>query len=149
MHSTLYLTASLLLSLSALPSTAAQTPTLEPTSAASSRSQMSVITRTVQAVNYQHRSGATKIDFAGTTLMPSANGQAKIESKEGYIEIEVDFHNFDSPKTFGNEYLTYILWAISPEGSAVNLGEILIGSNHSGKLDVTTPLQAFALVVTA
>jgi len=110
---------------------------------------MSVITRTVQAVNYQHRSGATKIDFAGTTLMPLASGGAKIESKKGYIEIEVEFHNFDSPKAFGDEYLTYILWAISPEGSAVNLGEILIGSNHSGKLDVTTPLQAFALVVTA
>ncbi len=73
------------------------------------------VSRTVQAVNYQHRSGATKVDFAGTDLMPSANGQAKVESKRGAIEIEVEFGNLHKPTTFGNEYLTYILWAISPE----------------------------------
>ncbi len=83
--------------------------------------RVNVISRTVQAVNYQHRSGATKLDFSGTDLMPSANGQAKVESKKGYIEIEVEFGNLQRPTTFGNEYLTYILWAISPEGRAVNL----------------------------
>jgi outer membrane protein OmpA-like peptidoglycan-associated protein len=103
----------------------------------------------VLAVNYKHRSGASKVDFAGTDLMPGANGQAKVESKKGYIEIEVEFGNLQNPKTFGNEYLTYILWAISPEGRAVNLGEILVGDNHRSKVDVTTDLQAFALVVTA
>jgi outer membrane protein OmpA-like peptidoglycan-associated protein len=108
-----------------------------------------VISRTVQAVNYQHRSGATKVDFAGTALMPSANGQAKVESKRGSIEIEVEFANLQKPTTFGNEYLTYILWAISPEGRAVNLGEVLVGDNRRSKLDVTTDLQAFALIVTA
>ena len=81
--------------------------------------------------------------------MPSANGQAKVESKKGYIEIEVEFGNLQKPTTFGNEYLTYILWAISPEGRAVNLGEVLVGDNHRSKLDVTTDLQAFALIVTA
>jgi outer membrane protein OmpA-like peptidoglycan-associated protein len=108
-----------------------------------------VISRTVQAVNYQHRSGATKVDFAGTDLMRSANGQAKVESKRGSIEIEVEFGNLQKPTTFGNEYLTYILWAISPEGRAANLGEVLVGDNHRSKLDVTTDLQAFALIVTA
>jgi outer membrane protein OmpA-like peptidoglycan-associated protein len=103
----------------------------------------------VQAVNYKHRGGATKLDFAGTDLMPAANGQAKVESKKGYIEIEVEFGNLQKPTTFGNEYLTYILWAISPEGRAINLGEILVGDNGRSKLDVTTDLQAFALVVTA
>jgi len=103
----------------------------------------------VQAVNYKHRGGATKLDFAGTDLMPLANGQAKVESKKGYIEIEVEFGNLHKPTTFGGEYLTYILWAISPEGRAVNLGEVLVGDNHRSKLDVTTDLQAFALVVTA
>jgi len=103
----------------------------------------------VQAVNYQHRSGATKLNFAGTDLMPSANGEAKVESKKGYIEIEVEFGNLEKPTTFGNEYLTYIMWAISPEGRAVNLGEVLVGDNHRSKLDVTTDLQAFALIVTA
>ena len=111
--------------------------------------RVNVISRTVQAVNYQHRSGATKLDFAGTDLMPSASGQAEVNSKRGAIEIEVEFGNLQNPTTFGNEYLTYILWAISPEGRAVNLGEVLLGGNHRSKLNVTTDLQAFALVVTA
>ena len=111
--------------------------------------RVTVVSRSVQAVNYKHRDGASKLDFAGTDLMPAAYGQAKVESKKGYTEIEVEFGNFQKPTTFGNEYLTYILWAISPEGRAVNLGEVLIGDNHRSKLDVTTDLQAFALVVTA
>jgi len=111
--------------------------------------RVTVVSRSVQAVNYKHRGGATKLDFAGTSLMPQANGQAKVESKKGYIEIEVEFGNLQKPTVFGNEYLTYILWAISPEGRAVNLGEILVGDNHRSKVDVTTDLQAFALVVTA
>ena len=111
--------------------------------------RVNVITRSVQAVNYNHRSGASKLDFKGTDLMPSATGQAKIESKKGYTEIEVEFANLAKPTSFGNEYLTYILWAISPEGRAVNLGEVLVGGNRRSKLDVTTDLQAFALVVTA
>src|SRR5947208_13249404 len=110
---------------------------------------VTVTSRSVQAVNYKHRSGASKVEFAGTDLMPAANGQAKVESKKGYTEIEVEFGNLQEPKTFGNEYLTYILWAISPEGRAVNLGEVLVGGNHRSKLDVTTDLQAFALIVTA
>ncbi len=111
--------------------------------------RVTVVSRSVRAVNYKHRGGATKLDFAGTDLMPAANGQAKVESKKGYIEIEVEFGNLQTPTTFGNEYLTYILWAISPEGRAINLGEVLVGDNHRSKLDVTTDLQAFALVVTA
>src|SRR6476660_6902351 len=111
--------------------------------------RVTVVSRSVQAVNYKHRSGASKVDFIGTALMPAANGQAKVESKKGYTEIEVEFGNLEKPTSFGGEYLTYILWAISPEGRAVNLGEILVGDNHRSKVDVTTDLQAFALVVTA
>ena len=111
--------------------------------------RVTVVSRSVKAVNYQHRSGATKLDFAGTDLMRAANGQAKVESKKGYIEIEVEFGKLQRPTTFGSEYLTYVLWAISPEGRAVNLGEILVGENNRSKVDVTTDLQAFALVVTA
>ena len=108
-----------------------------------------VISRSVQAVNYKHRSGSSKLDFAGTTLMPSANGVANVNSKRGSIEIEAEFGDLQTPMTFGNEYLTYVLWAISPEGRAVNLGEVLVGDNHRSKLRVTTDLQAFALIVTA
>ena len=110
---------------------------------------VTVVSRTVQAVNYRHRGGATKLDFAGTDLMPAATGEAKVESKKGYIEIEVEFAKLARPTTFGNEYLTYVMWAISPEGRAVNLGEVLVGNNDRSKLDVTTDLQAFALIVTA
>jgi outer membrane protein OmpA-like peptidoglycan-associated protein len=108
-----------------------------------------VISRSVQAVNYKHRSGSSKLDFAGTTLMPSANGVAEVNSKRGAIAIEAEFGDLQKPTTFGNEYLTYVLWAISPEGRAVNLGEVLVGGNHRSKLNVTTDLQAFALIVTA
>ena len=73
-----------------------------------------VISRTVQAINYLHRSGATDVDLAGTALMPSADGKAKVRSKRGTMEVEAEFKNLHSPTTFGNEYLTYVLWAISP-----------------------------------
>src|SRR6267143_363441 len=115
----------------------------------SSRFPVNAVSRGVQAVNYRHRSGATKLDFAGTNLMTLANGEAQVNSKRGAIEIEAEFGNLEKPTTFGNEYLTYILWAISPEGRAVNLGEVLLGGNHRSKLHVTTDLQAFALIVTA
>jgi outer membrane protein OmpA-like peptidoglycan-associated protein len=111
--------------------------------------RVTVVSRNVQAVNYEHRSGSSKLDFIGTDLMPSANGEAKVDSKRGSIEIDAEFGDLRRPTTFGNEYLTYVLWAISPEGRAVNLGEVLVGDNHRSKLRVTTDLQAFALIVTA
>jgi outer membrane protein OmpA-like peptidoglycan-associated protein len=81
--------------------------------------------------------------------MPSANGEAKVNSRRGSIEIDAEFGSLREPTTFGTEYLTYVLWAISPEGRALNLGEVLVGDNHRSKLRVTTDLQAFALIVTA
>src|SRR5450631_1562469 len=145
---TLFLAAALALSLSAVAQTNSPSMAVEPMDHTPTF-RVTVVSRSVQAVNYKHRGGATKVDFAGTDLMPQANGQAKVESKKGYIEIEVEFGNLQKPTAFGNEYLTYILWAISPEGRAVNLGEILVGDNHRSKVDVTTDLQAFALIVTA
>jgi outer membrane protein OmpA-like peptidoglycan-associated protein len=100
-------------------------------------------------VSYRHRSGSTKIDFQGTDLMPGAAGEAKVESKRGTMSIEAEFSGLDRPTSFGTEYLTYVMWAISPEGRPVNIGEVLVGDNHRSKLDVTTDLQAFALIVTA
>jgi outer membrane protein OmpA-like peptidoglycan-associated protein len=111
--------------------------------------QQAVTYRTVQAVNYEHHNGSTKVDFVGTNLMPSASGHAKVESRRGAMGIGAEFADLAKPTAFGNEYLTYVLWAISPEGRAVNLGEVLVGSNHRSKLSVTTELQSFALIVTA
>jgi outer membrane protein OmpA-like peptidoglycan-associated protein len=110
--------------------------------------RVTVTERTTKAISYRNRSGATKIDFAGTSLLPTSHAEAKVESKKGYIEIEVEFRNLPEATQFGAEYLTYVLWAITPEGRTSNLGEVL-RSGTSGKLDVTTELQAFALVVTA
>ncbi len=110
---------------------------------------MTVTSRTVQAVNYRHRSGATQVDLAGTALLPSSSGEAKVRSKRGTLEVEVEFRNLRTPTMFGGEYLTYVMWAISPEGRPVNLGEVLVGNNDRSKLTATTDLQAFALIVTA
>ena len=110
---------------------------------------VSETSRTVEAVDYQHRGGASEVDLAGTALLPSADGKAKVRSKRGTMEVEANFGNLQSPTTFGAEYLTYVMWAISPEGHAVNLGEVLIGGNDRSKLTATTNLQAFALIVTA
>jgi len=135
--------------LSALTQVSAQSTMPERTDGRAPLFTVRTTTRTVQAVNYQHRGGQTKIDFAGTAIMPSANGVAEVKSQRGSIAIEAEFGDLQMPTTFGTEYLTYVLWAISPEGRAVNLGEVLVGSNYRSKLKVTTDLQAFALIVTA
>jgi outer membrane protein OmpA-like peptidoglycan-associated protein len=148
LNSKLILAVGISLSLSALAQTSSQNLTVEPMNTRPTF-RVTVISRSVQAVNYQHRSGSSKLDFAGTSLMPAANGTAEINSKRGSIAIEAEFSDLQKPTTFGNEYLTYVLWAISPEGRAVNLGEVLLAGNHRSKLNVTTDLQAFALIVTA
>jgi outer membrane protein OmpA-like peptidoglycan-associated protein len=145
----LLLVAAVTLSLPAIAQTNSQTTMDVEHMSSTPTFRVTVISRSVQAVNYEHRSGSSKLDFAGTSLMPSANGEARVNSKRGSIEVEAEFGNLQKPTTFGNEYLTYVLWAISPEGRAVNLGEVLVGDNHRSKLHVTTDLQAFALIVTA
>jgi len=107
-----------------------------------------VTARTVKAVSYQHRSGETKIDFSGTALMPGAHGTAKVEGKKGFIAIDAEFRDMPEATQFGAEYLTYVLWAITPDGRTSNLGEIIRDGNN-GKLNVTTEFQEFALIVTA
>src|SRR5271169_2181623 len=141
--------AAVALSLPAIAQTASQTTVDVERMSSTPTFRVIVISRSVQAVNYRHRSGGSKLDFAGTTLMPSANGWAEVNSRRGSIVIQAEFGNLERPTTFGTEYLTYVLWAISPEGRAVNLGEVLVGNNHRSKLQVTTDLQAFALIVTA
>lgn len=111
--------------------------------------RVNVVARSTKAINYRHRGGATKVDFAGTALQPKAYGEAKVETKKGYTEIEVEFDDLEPASKFGPEFLTYVLWAVSPEGRASNLGEILLDRTSDGKLNVTTELQAFGMIVTA
>jgi len=110
--------------------------------------RVTVVARTTKAINYRHLSGPTKIDFAGTVLLPLAKGDAKVESKRGAIRIQAQFEKLQPASRFGPEFLTYVLWAVSPEGRADNLGEVQLEGTKS-KLDVTAQLQAFALIVTA
>jgi outer membrane protein OmpA-like peptidoglycan-associated protein len=149
LNTKILLTVGIALSVSAFAQTNRQTTVVVEPVSPTPIFRVTVVSRSVQAVNYEHRSGASKLDFAGTDLMPLANGEAKVNSRRGSIEIDAEFGDLQVPTTFGNEYLTYVLWAISPEGRAANLGEVLVGDNHRSKLRVTTDLQAFALIVTA
>jgi outer membrane protein OmpA-like peptidoglycan-associated protein len=108
-----------------------------------------VYARSAKAVNYRHRGGSTTVDFRGTSLMPTITGKAKIDGKEGRLAIEVELNHVQRPLTLGGQYLTYVLWAVTPEGRAVNLGEVLPGDNGKSRMTVTTDLQAFGLIVTA
>jgi outer membrane protein OmpA-like peptidoglycan-associated protein len=137
------------LSLSAFAQINSQTTVVAEPMGPASTFRVIEISRSVDAINYRHKGGVTDVDLAGTALLPSADGKVKVRSKRGTMEVEADFGNLQSPTTFGNEYLTYVLWAISPEGRAVNLGEVLVGGNDRSKLTATTDLQAFALIVTA
>jgi len=110
---------------------------------------VTVTERTVKAINYQYRNGPTPIDFRGTVLLPEAKGDAVVESKAGRTEIDARVDHLAPPTRFGHEYLTYVLWAITPEGHPKNLGELLAGSSDKAHVKVTTDLQAFGLIVTA
>ncbi len=109
---------------------------------------LTMVGKTVTAINYQHRSGSTMIDFRGTPVLPLAKGQAKIDSKKGSITIDAKFSNLQSAQMFGREYLTYVLWAITPDGKPTNLGEVTLNGTDS-KIFATTPLQSFGPIVTA
>jgi len=110
--------------------------------------RVTVVGHTTAAINYRPRRGDTKIDFAGTALMPQARGSASVSGEQGYIQIEARFEKIEPAARFGREYLTFVLWAITPEGRATNLGEIQL-DDASAKVKVTTQLQAFGLIVTA
>ncbi|MGC2744105.1 MAG: OmpA family protein [Candidatus Angelobacter sp.] len=111
--------------------------------------RISVVTRTTSAVNYRHKGKSTHINFKGTNLLPEGGGNAEVKSKQGAIHIEAEFSGLQPAGRFGPEYLTYVLWAISPEGRPANLGEVLLNHEGHSKLNVTSNLQTFALIVTA
>ncbi len=111
--------------------------------------RVSVFARTTKAVNYRHRGGSTIVDLRGTELMPAVGGHAKVDGKAGRLAISVELTHLPPASSLGGQYLTYVLWAITPEGRAVNLGEVLPSEGGKDRIDVTTDLQAFGLIVTA
>jgi outer membrane protein OmpA-like peptidoglycan-associated protein len=111
--------------------------------------RVTVVARTTKAINYNHRSGATKVDMVGTALLSEAHGTADVASKQGAIHVETELKHLQAASQFGPEYVTYVLWAISPEGRPANLGEVLLNDDGKSKFDVTSNLQTFGLIVTA
>src|SRR5712692_515567 len=111
-------------------------------------SPAATVSRTTKAVDFRRAGGATKIDFQGTELLQTASGEAKVENKGNRTEIDARFENLEEATKFGLEYLTYVLWAVSPQGRAVNLGEVSL--NHgSGHVKAISEMQTFGMIVTA
>src|ERR1700744_639584 len=133
-----------LLIFAAIPVSAQQAP---PAQSNQGAYRVTMIPRSILTINYENRN-KTEIGFQGSPLMPLAKGSASVESKGGRIAVNAEFNKMDPPAKFGAEYLTYVLWAITPEGKANNLGELLLDGGKS-KLQATTTLQTFGLIVTA
>lgn len=110
--------------------------------------ETTVVSRTIKAVSYRHRGGETRVDLQGTALLPEARGHVEVKAKNGFIDLDVETRSLQPATRFGPEFLTYVLWAITPEGRASNLGELKL-TNGRAKVDVTTDLQAFGMIVTA
>ena len=148
-------TAALFLALSGLAAGIASAQVPNPTQQSASNNggpmpifRVTVVSRTTKAVNYNHRQGSTHIDFKGTELMPTAKGEAKVESQMGSTKIETSLDKMTPANQYGPEYMTFVLWAITPEGRPENLGEVALDGDHA-KLLSTTSLQTFGLIVTA
>jgi len=108
----------------------------------------SEVTSPATAIGYLVNAGSTKVDFKGTDLSPQASGEAKVEAKPGVTQINAKVEDLPQPGRIAPEFLTYVLWAVTPDGRTNNLGEILIDEDGKGSLKVTTQLQTFSLIVT-
>jgi outer membrane protein OmpA-like peptidoglycan-associated protein len=111
--------------------------------------RVQVVSRSITAVSYRNRSGWTKVNFQGTSLAPKASGTAEVNSRLGHMEIKLDVKDLPAPTTYGSEFLTYVLWAITPDGHPDNLGEVVVDEDGKFKGDITTDLQSFGLIITA
>jgi outer membrane protein OmpA-like peptidoglycan-associated protein len=111
----------------------------------------SLISKSTTAIGFTVGGGSTKVDLKGSELMPLANGEAKVQAKAkaGLTNIDVTVQGLTPPSKLGAEYLTFVLWTVTPEGHTGNAGEILINKDGVGKLSATTPAQTFSMIVTA
>ena len=108
-----------------------------------------VISKSIKAVGYQVGGGSTKMIFVGTTAAPQASGEAKVDAKTAGTNIELKVKGMPQPTTLGAEFLTYVLWTVTPDGSTTNQGEIPIDKDGDGKLNASAQSQTFAMIVTA
>ncbi len=118
------------------------------TSAAPVNAPAPTVSRTTRAVHYRLQGGSTKVDFHGTDLLERATGEARVEGKKINFQIDVKFQGLEDATKFGLEYLTYVLWAVSPQGRPLNLGEVML-EHGNAHLKATTDLQTFGMIVTA
>jgi outer membrane protein OmpA-like peptidoglycan-associated protein len=108
-----------------------------------------VISQSIKAVGYEVGGGSTKMVFVGTSAVPNASGEAKVEAKTVGTNIDLKVKGLPQPTGLGTVFLTYVLWTITPDGSTTNLGEVPIDKNGEGKLQTTAQSQTFAMIVTA
>jgi hypothetical protein len=110
---------------------------------------VTVVKRSLEAVNFERHSGPTEIDLKGTLLLPNAEGKATVEVKNGYTRIDLNLKHLEAPTRFGAEFLTYVLWAVTPAGRAINLGEVIANGSDKASMQVTSPESTFGLLLTA
>jgi len=106
-----------------------------------------MIPRTIKAIGYPVGGGSTMVDLKSVGTLP-ASGQAKVEAK-AVTTVEVEATGMKPPTQLGAEFLAFVVWAVSPDGRAINLGELIGDNNGKAKLKATTQLQSFSLFVTA
>ncbi|HEY3937190.1 MAG TPA: hypothetical protein VGL97_07150 [Bryobacteraceae bacterium] len=111
--------------------------------------RITVVQRALEAVNFERHAGPTEIDLKPTVLMPKSEGRAIVEVKNGYTKIDLNLKKVRPPTIFGTEFLTYVLWAITPNGKAVNLGEVIVNGSDKASMHVTSPYSTFGLLITA
>src|SRR5579859_325792 len=143
--------------LAALASAQTQGSSPAPTAAPAATSAPAVVaapaqttvSRTIKAMHYRLQGGSTNVSFHGTDLSQRASGEARVEGRKVNFEIEAKFQGFEDATKFGLEYLTYVLWAVSPQGRPVNLGELNLDHHGNAQLKAYTDLQSFGMIVTA
>jgi outer membrane protein OmpA-like peptidoglycan-associated protein len=122
------------------------------TAAAQSEQKMptsGLVSKSVTAIGFPVGGGGTKVDLKGTELATQAIGEAKVEAKQGKTNIEVTIRSLDQPSKLGAEFLTYVMWMVTPDGRTGNLGELLVNKDGEAKLNASTPAQTFSMIVTA
>ncbi len=137
------------LGIAASQSAPQSTAIYKPDSPAITQPPAGYVSRTTKAVNYRRANGFTKVDLQGTELLQGASAEVKVESKNNRMEIEAKFEGLNDATKFGLEYLTYILWAVSPQGRAENLGELTLKRAAAGEVKAITDMQTFGMIVTA
>lgn len=111
--------------------------------------RITVVSNNLKAINYGYKAPPVETGLKGTVLLPEASGRASVRVLGGVTELDVRVSGLTAPSRFDPRLLTYVLWAVTPQGRPVSLGELIPNRADKARLKVSTPLQSFALIVTA